>query len=172
MSGARQFLAYLHRAGVVPASAAEARSPRVPVLLDAFRQWMREQRGASPRTLDTYTFFIRDFLQTVGQQPRRYTAHRLRQFVLEGSRRWGRARARTTVTALRVFIRFLIAEGKCSVGLEACVPTIANWRLSALPRYLQPEQVERIVAACDPHTKVGVRDRAIVLLLARGTSSQ
>jgi len=96
----------------------------------------------------------------------------LRQFVLEGSRRWGRARARTTVTALRVFIRFLIAEGKCSVGLEACVPTIANWRLSALPRYLQPEQVERIVAACDPHTKVGVRDRAIVLLLARGTSSQ
>ena len=133
---------------------------------------MREQRGASPRTLHTYTFFIRDFLKTVGQQPRRYTAHRLRQFVLEGSRRWGRARARTTVTALRVFIRFLIAEGKCSVGLEACVPTIANWRLSALPRYLQPEQVERIVAACDPHTKVGVRDRAIVLLLARGTSSQ
>lgn len=172
LSGARQFLAYLHRAGVVPASAAEGRSPRVPVLLDAFRQWMREQRGASPRTLDTYTFFIRDFLQTVGQQPRRYTAHRLRQFVLEGSRRWGRARARTTVTALRVFIRFLIAEGNCSVGLEACVPTIANWRLSALPRYLQPEQVERIVAACDPHTKVGVRDRAIVLLLARGTSSQ
>ena len=109
LRGARQFLAYLHRAGVVPASAAEGRSPRVPVLLDAFRQWMREQRGASPRTLDTYTFFIRDFLKTVGQQPRRYTAHRLRQFVLEGSRRWGRARARTTVTALRVFIRFLIA---------------------------------------------------------------
>ena len=52
-------------------------------------------------------------------------------------------------------------------GLDACVPTIANWCLSALPRYLQPEQVERIVAACDPHTKFGVRDRAIVLLLAR-----
>lgn len=166
-NGARQFLAYLRRAGVVRASAAEGRSPRVPVLLDAFSQWMREQRGASPRTLDTYSFFIRDFLRTVGQQPRRYKAHRLRQFVLEGSRRWGRARARNAVTALRMFIRFLIAEGKCSVGLDACVPTMANWRLSALPRYLQPEQVERIVAACDSHTKVGVRDRAIVLLLAR-----
>ena len=131
-----------------------------------------ESNAAHPRVRSIPTPSSCDFLQTVGQQPRRYTAHRLRQFVLEGSRHWGRARARTTVTALRVFIRFLIAEGNCSVGLEACVPTIANWRLSALPRYLQPEQVERIVAACDPHTKVGVRDRAIVLLLARGTSSQ
>ncbi len=71
------------------------------------------------------------------------------------------------VTALRVFIRFLITAGLCPVGLDAAIPTLAHWHLSTLPRYLQAEEVERVVAACRADTAVGIRDRAIVLLLAR-----
>lgn len=62
---------------------------------------------------------------------------------------------------------FLIAEGKCSVGLDAAIPTWAHWRCSSLPRYLQSDDVERVIASCVPSTDVGMRDRAIVLLLAR-----
>jgi site-specific recombinase XerD len=51
--------------------------------------------------------------------------------------------------------------------LVAAIPGVAHWRLSSLPRYLQPEEVERVIAACDPVSPVGRRDRAIVLLLAR-----
>jgi integrase/recombinase XerD len=36
-----------------------------------------------------------------------------------------------------------------------------------LPRYLQPEEVERVISSCDPATPAGARDRAILLLLAR-----
>jgi site-specific recombinase XerD len=36
-----------------------------------------------------------------------------------------------------------------------------------LPRYLQSDEVERVIASCDPATPVGRRDRAILLLLAR-----
>jgi len=44
---------------------------------------------------------------------------------------------------------------------------MAHWRLSTLPRYLQPGDVERIIESCDLATSVGRRDRAILLLLAR-----
>jgi len=71
------------------------------------------------------------------------------------------------VTALRAFMRFLIAVGLCPVGLDAAIPTVACWHLSTLPRYLQAKEVERIVASCRADTAVGIRDRAIVLLLAR-----
>jgi site-specific recombinase XerD len=51
--------------------------------------------------------------------------------------------------------------------LEAAIPSIAQWRLATLPRYLQPEDLERVIAACDGSTAHGIRDKAIVLLLAR-----
>jgi site-specific recombinase XerD len=51
--------------------------------------------------------------------------------------------------------------------LDAAVPLIPQWRLSSLPRYLQTDEVERIIASCDSTTSVGKRDRAILLLLAR-----
>jgi site-specific recombinase XerD len=66
-----------------------------------------------------------------------------------------------------MFLRFLIANGKCSVGLDAAIPVMAHWRLSSLPQYLQSDEVERVIASCDPATQVGRRDRAILLLLAR-----
>ena len=66
-----------------------------------------------------------------------------------------------------MFLRFLIAEGQCAVGLDAAIPTLAHWRLASLPRYLPPEEVERLIASCDRASAVGRRDRAILLLLAR-----
>ena len=66
-----------------------------------------------------------------------------------------------------MFLRFLIAEGKCAAGLDAAIPALAHWRLSSLPRYIQPEEVERIIASCDLNSPIGRRNRAILLLLAR-----
>ena len=42
-----------------------------------------------------------------------------------------------------------------------------QWQLSVLPRYLVAEDVARLIAACDRHRPQGLRDRAILLLLAR-----
>ena len=43
-----------------------------------------------------------------------------------------------------MFLRYLIAEGKCLSGLEHALPTLAHWRLSTLPRYLPISEVERV----------------------------
>jgi len=128
---------------------------------------MRQQRGTTDPTLYNYSLSIRDLLKHLGENPVRFDAKSLRQFVLEKSQQSGRAAAKKCTTALRMFLRFLIAEGKCAAGLDAAIPVVAHWRLSSLPRYVQPEEVERIISSCDLNSPVGRRDRAILLLLAR-----
>jgi site-specific recombinase XerD len=128
---------------------------------------MRRQRGSCDPTLYNYSLSIRDLLKRFGEDPGRFDAKGLREFVLQKSQQCGWAAAKTCTTALRMFLRFLIAEGKCSSDLYAAIPVLAHWRLSSLPRYLQPEEVELIISSCDPNSPVGRRDRAILLLLAR-----
>lgn len=166
LNGARLFLKHLHGARVILAPAAEP-TIQDPELLTAFYQWMRQRRGTSDATLYNYSLSIRDLLRRFGEDPGKFEAQSLRQFVLEKSQQCGWAAAKTCTTALRMFLRFLIVEGKCATGLDAAIPVLVHWRLSSLPRYLRPEEVERIISSCDNCSPVGMRDRAILLLLAR-----
>jgi site-specific recombinase XerD len=138
-----------------------------PVLLVAFRGWMRQQRGTCDATLYNYSLHLRDLLKSLGEDPGQFDAHKLRQFILDTSQRCGWASAKQCTTAARMFLRFLIADGKCAAGLLGSIPVLAHWRLSSLPRYLQSDDVELVIASCDRATPVGKRDRAILLLLAR-----
>jgi len=160
----RLFLKYLRSTGSV---ATPVELNEDSPLLVTFRQWMREVRGTGDRTLGNYDLVIRALLARLGDDPRRFNAQNLRQFVLETGRQPGQNVAKRCTTALRMFLRFLMSEGQCAVGLDAAIPVLAHWRLSSLPRYLLPEDVERVIASCDRTTSVGRRDRAILLLLAR-----
>lgn len=164
-NGARLFVGYLRDAGVVTSPVSEQMTQE-PVLLTEFHRWMHQQRGTGGGTLQNYSRPIRDLLKTVGD-PSSFDALKLRKFVLRSSKQSGWGRAKVCTTGVRMFLRFLIAEGKCAVGLDAAIPALAHWRLSSLPRYLQSEEVERVIASCDRATPVGRRDRAILLLLAR-----
>ena len=166
LNGARIFLTYLRDAQMISASALHD-AVQDPVLFSAFSQWMRQQRGTCAATLSNYSHHIRELLRQLGEVPSRWDVHHLRAFVLEKSRGSGWAATKTCTTALRMFLRFLIVEGRCAAELDAAIPVLAHWRLSALPRYLPPDDVERLIASCDTTAPVGRRDRAILLLLAR-----
>ena len=164
--GARLFLRALRAAGII-ATPAMHDGGQDPALLRAFCRWMREQRGTCETTLSNYARPIRALLARLGEEPSQFDASSLRNFILERSRASGWAAAKTCTTALRMFLRFLIADGQCAVGLDAAIPTLAHWRLAALPRYLGPDDVERVIDSCDRASPVGRRNRAILLLLAR-----
>jgi integrase/recombinase XerD len=165
LAGARMFLRYLQ--GVDGSIRVTKPAVPEPELWKSFCAWMRAQRSTSDRTLYNYGIPIRELIQCFGEDPSQLDARRLRQFVLEQSRATGWAPAKRCTTALRMFLRFLVAEGRCHAGLLGAIPTLAHWRLTSLPRYLQPEDVERLIASCDLSSPVGKRDRAILLLLAR-----
>jgi len=132
-----------------------------------FEQWMQTHRGTKTSTLGNYRRHLNDLVGRLGKDPDRFQATQLRDFVLQYAKHNGLHSTRTRVKALRAFVRFLIATGRCEAGLESAVPTIAEWKLSALPRYLPPDDVEKVIAGCSSTSRTGIRDKAIILLLAR-----
>jgi integrase/recombinase XerD len=165
--GAQHFLSFLSTQGIVSVSADTPAMPAPPALLVAFHHWMHMHRGVTEETLTHYRPVISDLLTTLGERPEQFDAKSIRAFVLDRARRHSKSNAKNVVTATRMFVRFLIANGACAPGLDDAIPTIARWRLATLPQYLPADDVERIIAACDPSTPLGARDQAMILLMAR-----
>jgi integrase/recombinase XerD len=160
--GARRFVTFLEATGrwAPPASIQPATAE--PQLLGEFRHWMHTHRGTTAATLNNYRLTLIDLLETFGDQPAQYDARALRAFILDRASRHGIGRAKTVVTAVRMFLRLLIAVGRCTPGLDHAIPTIARWRLASLPRYLSAEAIERMIASCELTTLLGRRDRAVL----------
>ena len=71
------------------------------------------------------------------------------------------------ITSLRAFLRFLNFRGEFRDDLALAIPAVAHWRLARLPRCLSAEEVQRLIAARDGTESGQLRDRAILLMLAR-----
>lgn len=65
-----------------------------------------------------------------------------------------------------MFLRFGIGIGRCRPSLDPALPTMAQWRLAALPTSLPAETVAQVLATCDRTTPRGRRDYAVLVLLA------
>ena len=71
------------------------------------------------------------------------------------------------VSAIRSFFRFLFRYGETKCDLSTAVPAVAAWRLSEVPKYIKPEEVQSLLDSCDRTTSVGRRNYSILLLIAR-----
>lgn len=136
----------------------------MPVLGD-FARWMTAQRGVVESTLVTYRAVLAAFLSALGGSVSALDAGAIRAFVLERARRHPR-QAGGVRTAIRMFLRFLASVGRVDPVLVDAVPAVAGWRLSTLPRALEPSKVQRLLDSCDARTITGSRDRAVLFLLA------
>ena len=68
---------------------------------------------------------------------------------------------------LRSFLNFLFQKGRITTNLAAAVPSVPHRHLAELPHYLEAREVEKVLRSCDRRRKIGKRDYAIFLLLAR-----
>lgn len=165
VSSGAHFIRYLQDRAVVPRPAAPPSPSETWPLLGAFRAWMREHRGVADSTLNNSQRHIIALFEALGDDPKAYTVSAVRAFVRKRCKPFSICRAKAVGTAMRTFLRFLIANGQCPAGRDQAVPGFADWKLASIPRYLVQEDVERAIAACGGDRRL--RDRAIVLLLAR-----
>ena len=135
--------------------------------LEPFRQWLLRNRGNAEVTASLYLRTLRSLLNDIGYDVARYDATLLRDAVLRQFEGKSSVRSELLTTACRAYLRYLASTGQCDAGLLGAVPTARAWALAAMPRYLPQEDIEQAIATCDRSTAVGVRDRAILLLLAR-----
>ena len=135
--------------------------------LGAFRAWLVHRCGVTKQTVIRYLAETARWLRSLGEDPSTYDALTIRNIVLDQPVNRSHKSVRLTVTVLRAYLRFLAASGACRTELVHAVPFAPRRRDAALPRFISPAAVERIIASCSVATPTGLRDRAIILLLAR-----
>ena len=166
VTAASVFIRFLQSEGELPLPAPPPSACDLQPILREFCTWMQKHRGVTETTLDVYQGIVVGLLNTMGNDTHTYSAEALRAFVLDRARPHGIYRAKSIVVAVRSFIRFLGVTGRCSPGMEHAIPGFASWQLSSVPRFLNTEDVERVIGSCADYV-FGVRDKAVLLLLAR-----
>jgi site-specific recombinase XerD len=137
----------------------------------AYEDFLLNERSLVRASVDQYLPVVRRFLShRFGDgkvRLKKLGASDVTDFVMQDSSNRGCHSTQLTATVLRSFLGFLLQQSRISTNLAAAVPTVANRRLSGLPRFLEAKQVERVLRSCDRRTRIGKRDYAILLLLAR-----
>jgi site-specific recombinase XerD len=163
-------LSYLREAGVTPA----AKPPQTPLgaLLGEYRAWLTRERGLAPATVLRYENTARRFLQQQAMaggvlNPAGLAGADVSAFLLRECGRVSAGSAKGRVAELRAVLRFLYLQGLTPLRLGTAVPPVGGWRLAALPPTMTAADVQLLVDSCDRSTDVGVRDLAIITLVAR-----
>lgn len=140
-------------------------------VVQQFQHYLRHERSLAEATITNYAPIVAAFLAACFPTGipafHRIAAGDIADFVRRQADRITTKRATTVVTALRSFLRYLLQRGAITTDLAACVPTIATWSLSTVPKFLPAAQIQRVLDACDRDTAVGKRNYTILLLLAR-----
>ena len=165
-----RLLRLLRQQNLVPPKPQARLSPRQHVVA-GFTDYLLHERRLSRATSVNYQPFVDRFLseQFKNGKVRLSSLHAtdVTGFVQRHARRLSPNRAKLLVGALRSFFRHLQQRGEISANLAACVPSVANWSFSTLPKFLPAGAVQRVLQHCDRHTPLGKRNYAILLLLAR-----
>lgn len=136
-----------------------------------FASYLASERALSVSTIEQYTRHATQFLveyfdsrsvdfSIIGNTD-------VSKYVQRTASKRSKKNAKLMCTALRALFRYAMHQGLLTTRLDAAVPTIANWRLASIPYSLPAESVEKILSSCNRETRIGKRDYAIILLLAR-----
>jgi site-specific recombinase XerC len=125
----RRFLMMLRDMGLTPGSAPEPRNCRQQ-LIDEYEHYLSQERGLAKTSLLNYLPFAEQLLSDrFGMseiQTSEITARDVTKFLRDRARQLSPGRAKLLVTALRSFLRYLRYQGKISVDLAGCVPSVAG----------------------------------------------
>jgi site-specific recombinase XerD len=139
-------------------------------VLAAFDEHLRRTRGVCAGTRRNYGWYAGAFLEAVlAGGPVDVATIRAGDVAGFVGDLPGRYRPRTVelaASALRSFFRFLRAEGLRDDRLEDAVPMVPH-RPGGLVRHLGPGRLEQLIVSLDSSSPRGLRDRAIILCMAR-----
>ncbi len=135
--------------------------------LTPFLDHLRVERGLSENTVSAYATDLRRYARFLAGQdverPADASPATIRTFVGQ-LRRAGRAASTVarTVSAVRSFHRFLVAEGLASDNPAARIPSPRRWQ--RLPEALNIDDARRLVTAPRGDEPLAFRDRALLEL--------
>lgn len=141
-------------------------------LLSQFDTYLDEVRGLQARTREGTLHHARQILRWYRKnRPGRGLSELdaqdvldLTAFLTSGDSAYATRSA--AVSHLRSILRYLRWEGMVREDFARLVPRTPCWRLAEIPDHLGWEQIRQVIDAVDTANPIGMRDRAMLLLLA------
>lgn len=145
------------------------RSTREEVLA-AFDEHLHRTRGVCSGTRRNYAKYVGEFLLAMFDDRAvdfaEVRSPEVASFIGGLSARYQPRTVEHAATALRVFFRFLRAQGLCEDRMADAVPMVPH-RPSGLVRHLAPKVLEQLIASLETASARDLRDRAIIVMIAR-----
>lgn len=161
---ASRFLAYLVGQGVITLPPSK---PNLDERLTAYCHWLCTARALPPSTIKQSLREVKRWYGKICGEGTTCSAKALRSILLDQDPGRSHGSINQTVSTLRSFVRFLIARGECPPDRLAALSVAPKRPAKQVPRYIDRVSIEQIVAAGDTSTRTGIRNRAVILLLAR-----
>lgn len=167
-SGLPRIVRALQRQGILNGPEVHTEADR---WLQRFDEHLAQVHGLCPNGRGNYLRYARRFLASRpdGAVPdwTSLKADEIQLFVQSEMEKLMPRSRRQPGSAMRAMIRFLAGEGSVSPNLARAIPLIRDWKHATLPKHFSAEQLDRVLAVCRDDSTVSLRDRAIVLLMAR-----
>lgn len=168
--GVSVLLDYLVAAGMTRADWPHVTA--LDALIDGYRQWLLNDRGLAETTVLRYENTARRFLARHVPngdiaQLATLTGATVNGFLLAEAGRCSVGAAKGRVAELRSLLRFLYLRGLVPLPPGTAVPPVAGWHNTGIPPTLPAGVIQQLLDSCDRSSPTGIRDYAIMMLVAR-----
>lgn len=138
---------------------------------ERFVTHLEDIRGLGSSALQAHSRYVGRFLEFVGFGTDTSTVgavelRSVEEFVEDCSRTHNRQSLQHVVGYLRAFLRFLYSEGELDAPLHQMLDSPRVYRQEKLPSALSREMVEALLGAIDRTNPHGIRNHAMLLLIA------
>ena len=168
----QHLLRYLRKQNLIAQAVERATPHPYESTLAAYDGYLDRVRGLAPSTRYDHAVNARQFLDWLGQRYgtralRRASAPDVLEYITDTlAHRRSRSARGHLCCEIRTFLRYLHTSGALQDDLTRAVPRVAHPRLASLPPRLAWPQVRMLIDSIDTSRPEGLRDKAIVLLLA------
>jgi integrase/recombinase XerD len=151
------------------ASVRPERASSASILIEEYANYLHEVRGLASDTIAHRRHIAQGFLRHLDEEGiplKKIHRSHLDSYITRAGKRLCRTSLQHDISALRVFLRFLAMNGKVPAGLDKQMDTPRRYRLEQLPRALPWETVSALLRSMDRTSARGLRDYAMLLLMA------
>lgn len=158
--------------GIVPRAAASPLDDPCKPILNGYDVHLSKVRGLALSSRTQSLLYARRFLTWLqnrhgGKFLDYLNGVDVLEYITELSGRYpSRSWRNSLCSSARVFLRYLRWRGIIHVDLDRVVPKLRRWRLKDIPRHLPWEQVRQLIGSVDTSRPIGLRDKAVMLIIA------
>lgn len=138
-------------------------------LLDPYIQWLHDEHGLAPVTIQRAGTQVGEFLAALGRKVSRQRLKTLRAETVESYlNRHGKdsPENRTVLgSALRRFFQYCAARQYISMDFSGLILPVHRYRHAALPKGMADSALDKMLKTIDQQTPEGARDYAIMVLM-------